>query len=98
MANLRVGLVKLPEGSEHAETHATDASLGQILGQSLQQLVAILRPVGSALLEFDDVGADKPVAEDEALVDRRRCTPDRRGVSLGDGRQELAVVHGGESS
>ena len=87
-------MVKLAKGSEHAEAHATDTLPAEIPGQSLQQLLTILRPVFAALLEFDDVGADEPVAENKALVDRRRRAPDRRGVGLRDGREELAVVHG----
>jgi hypothetical protein len=35
------------------------------------------------LLELDDVGADEPVAADEALVDRRRRATDGRRVGLG---------------
>lgn len=46
--------------------------------------LAILRTILAALLEFDDVGADEPVAEDETLIDRRRRAPDRGGVRLGD--------------
>jgi hypothetical protein len=78
-------LVKLAKRSEHAEAHAVDSAPSEILGQSLQQLVAIFRAILAALLELDDVGADEPVAENEALVDRRCRAPDRRRVGLGDG-------------
>ena len=91
LANLRVGLIELAKCSEHAEAHAADAAPREILRESLQQSVAIFCTILAALLEFDDVGADEPVAEDEALVDRRRRAPDRRRVGLGDGRQELAL-------
>lgn len=72
--------------------------LRQISTKPFDQAVAILRAVFAALLEFDDVGADEPVAEDEALVDRRRCATHRRRVRLRNGRQELAVVHGGKKN
>ncbi len=48
--------------------------------ESLDKVFAILRAVGAALFEFDDVGADEPVAEDEALVDGRRGATDRLRV------------------
>ena len=50
------------------------------------------------LLELDDVGADEPVAEDEALVDRRRRAPDRRRMGVGDSRPDLAVVRSGKKN
>ncbi len=75
---------------EHTKAHAADAASSEILRESLQQLVAILRAVFAALLEFDDVGADEPVAQDEALVDRRQLTF-RPGGFRANGLPSLAL-------
>lgn len=47
------------------------------------------------MFELHDVGADEPVAEDKALVDRGGSAADGLRVGRRDGREELAVVHGG---
>lgn len=86
-----IGDVELSHALQHLETASTHAPLGEVRRQALEQSRAILCAVCAALLEFDDVGADEPVAEDETLVNRCRRTIDRRGVGLGDGRQEPAV-------
>jgi hypothetical protein len=90
-------LVEQPAVLECAQPQTGELSFGQVFGESRHQALTILRAVLASLLEFDDVGADEPVAEDEALVDRRRRAPDRRRVGLRDGRQELAVVHGNDA-
>ncbi len=47
------------------------------------------------MLELHDVGADEPVAEDKALVDRGGSAADGLRLGRRDGREELAVVPGG---
>jgi hypothetical protein len=91
-------LVEAAATFQNADAETGDTTLGEILGEAREQRIAILRAILATLLEFDDVGADEPVAEDKALVDRRWRATDRRGVGLGDGREELAVVPGEEKN
>jgi len=58
LANLRAGLLEQPAILERAQPQTRETAFGQIIGESGHQALAILRAVGAAQLELDDIGAD----------------------------------------
>ena len=66
----------------------------QTICQGFQDLSAILGPVFAALFEFDDIGADQPVAPVQHLADGQSGPGLGGGVDLADGVGKMVEVHG----
>jgi len=65
---LWIGEIHQPAVSQIPDFQPLEATPRQVGREGLQQAGAVAGAVGAALLVFDEVGADEPVAQDEGLV------------------------------
>jgi len=79
---LRVRAVKHPHSTEHFRTATRNSPFLEISSEMQQQLLAIVRPVRTILLELDNVCANEPITQREIAIDRAGSTGLRASMDL----------------
>jgi hypothetical protein len=89
--------IKKPHALQVANGKAAPQSCGEVAGQTLQQLLAVSCPLGTALLEFHNAPTDLPIGRRHERIDgagagtssslqQSTDTAEQAGVTAGGGR------------
>jgi len=92
-AELRVNDIELSRSFQHIGTRTADLARPKIGSKAFQQSLTVFRSVLPLLLEFDDVGTNKPIAQDQCLVDSNSSMPEQLLAGRINGFDELRVFH-----